>query len=174
MFIKKKECRYSEFEDEDWKISNTLMISKGSLVSVTYREFVKDDVSSLTVLFVPTRSTSLQGYTLTLNFLCLSCLDHVKSKRIFFRYNDTSGNNKSSWSRINRQEDALSTDRLDCWSHDSDEDDLIWTSRTGFITPSTISLLDGNALSTTAETKLKPIVIKKSPSFFDAKGLKVT
>ena len=159
---------------EDWKISNTLTISKGSLVSVTYREFVKDDVSSLTVLFVPTRSTSLQGYTLTLNFLCLSCLDHVKSKRIFFRYNDTSRNNKSSWSRINRQEDALSTDRLDCWSHDSDEDDLIWTSRTGFITPSTISLLDGNALSTTAETKLKPIVIKKSPSFFDEKGLKVT
>ena len=49
-------------QKEDWKNFKYSYDIKGSLVSVTYREFVKDDVSSLTALFVPTRSTSLQGY----------------------------------------------------------------------------------------------------------------
>eukprot|EP00943_MAST-04B_sp_MAST-4B-sp1_P000714 g714.t1 len=157
---------------EDWKISETLTILKGSLISITYREFVNGNMESLVILFAPTRSTSLSGYTTTLNLLCVSCLDHVKSKRIFFRYENNNSNN--CWAKIETLEVELSTDRLNCWSHDEDEDNLLWTSRTGFTTPSTISLVDGNALSRSSEKNITPIVEKQSPSYFDAKGLDVT
>ena len=173
-----KKCSATLFGDklilelkEDWKVFDKHLVMKGSLISFTYREFVTGNVDDMHVLFKPTRSTSLESYTFTQSILCLSILDNVKCKRVFYAYTKDQGG--MSWNRLGRDTDQPSMETLSCWEHDFHGDNFLWVSKTGFITPSTVSLVNALELANMGE-RIEPIVTKKSPAFFNASGLVVS
>ena len=151
-----KKCSATLFGDklilelkEDWKVFDKHLVMKGSLISFTYREFVTGNVDNMHVLFKPTRSTSLESYTFTQSILCLSILDNVKCKRVFYAYTKDQGG--MSWNRLGRDTDQPSMETLSCWEHDFHGDNFLWVSKTGFITPSTVSLVNALELANMGE-----------------------
>ena len=78
-----------------------------------------------------------------------------------------------SWNRLGRDTDQPSMETLSCWEHDFHGDNFLWVSKTGFITPSTVSLVNALELANMGE-RIEPIVTKKSPAFFNASGLVVS
>jgi hypothetical protein len=71
-----------------WYDSSVLKWCNAFLVRMFFRIFIHIHTASFTTLFTPTERVSLSYYTKTRNFLILDTLDNVKSRLMFWRYED--------------------------------------------------------------------------------------
>jgi prolyl oligopeptidase len=111
----------------------------------------------LQALFTPTAHSSLDGVTALKSILLVNELDDVHNDLYAWK------RGKKGWTRTKIKTPPLSTFGAREW--DSDENDDYWLTTTGFLTPSTLELQHG---------KGKRKVMKRTPAYFDAKGLEVT
>ena len=126
----------------------------GSLLAARFDDYMAGK-RDLHVLFEPTATTSLAGYTWTRNHLVLNVLDDVKSRlRVL---TPASG----AWRRGDFV-GAPVIGTVSVQAVDEDESDAVWLSATDYLTPSTLALADIGAT---------PEVLKRMPAYFDAAGL---
>jgi prolyl oligopeptidase len=124
--------------------------AEGSLLVANFDDFMAGK-RDLHVLFAPTPTTSLAGYSWTKNRLVLNILDNVKNKLKVLTPTPR-GWHKSEF----KAAPALGT--LEVSAVDEDESDAVWLIATDFLTPTTLSL---------AEPGQNPEVLKRMPVFFD-------
>jgi prolyl oligopeptidase len=73
-----------------WKGPQSQEFTEGSLLSCDIIDLLKNGVNAnITVLFEPSTTSSLQGYTETKNFLILEILDNVKEKYAYFEMDES-------------------------------------------------------------------------------------
>ncbi len=140
----------------DWTIGGTTYPA-GSLLTANLDDFLAGQ-RRLTALFTPDAHTSLTAYSATRDHLLLTTLRDVVSRVEVLTHGD------DGWSR---RELALPepNQRLSAWGVDADENDDFWLTVTGYLTPPTLRR------GTVGDDRLE--TIKRSPSYFDASGLKV-
>lgn len=133
-----EDCEVSSFGDclvitlrSDWKISNSVTYKSGSLLSVQIVNFLENgnnvgepNTAQYDVLFEPTAETSLEGFTVTQNFLIVQSLQKVKSMLTFWKYESSDGS-ASCWSCAGSESEARIRG-ISVRSVDSDEGDELW------------------------------------------------
>jgi len=126
----------------------------GSLLVANLDDYMSGK-RELEVLFQPTDTTSLDGYTWTRSHLVLNVLDDVKNRlRVL-----TPG--EGGWTSSGFV-GAPDIGTIGVGAVDRDESDAVWLTATDYITPTTLSL---------AEIGEQPEQLKSMPVFFDASGL---
>ncbi|MGH8449588.1 prolyl oligopeptidase family serine peptidase [Pseudomonas sp.] len=134
---------------EDWQLGKTLVA--GSLLAIKFDRFMAGQ-RDFDVLFTPTDSTSLTGFTWTLNHLVLNVLDHVKNHLSVL----THGANGWQHSPLSG---APGMGTVYVNAVDSDDSDAVWLVSTDYLTPTTLALTEiGHA----------PEVLKSLPALFDS------
>jgi prolyl oligopeptidase len=132
----------------------------GALLATAAQPFFAGE-RDLTMLFEPSPTRSLDGITRLKTALIVSELEDVHNKLIVWRPG------RGGWRK--QPFTATGVGALDSTRviavDPTGLDDSYWMISTGFVTPSTLSL--GSLGS-------PPTVLKRSPAFFDAKGLVVT
>ena len=132
----------------------------GSLLGIRLEEFLAGS-RDLQVLYAPTPTSSLAGYSWTRHHLVLNVLEDV-TNRLEVLTPPPDGSSADFTRRPFAGAPAVGTtvaaavDRVDS--------DLVWLYTTDFLTPTTLSLAD---VSGDAE----PEALKAMPAFFDADGL---
>jgi len=129
----------------------------GSLLAARFDEFMSGN-RELTVLFEPTATTSLDGYSWTRHYLILNVLDDVKSRV----YVLTPG--PGEWKR----EPFIGAPAFGTVSPsavDPDESDAYFMTVTDFLTPATLHM---------GEIGKAPEKLKAAPAFFDASNLEIS
>ncbi|MGC6369369.1 prolyl oligopeptidase family serine peptidase [Pseudomonas sp. K2I15] len=134
---------------DDWGLGEGFV--SGSLLAIKFDRFMAGQ-RDFEVLFTPTNSTSLTGFTWTLNHLVLNVLDHVKNRLSVL----TPGAN--GWQR-SEFTGAPDMGTVDADAVDSDDSDAVWLVSTDYLTPTTLSL---------AEIGHAPEALKTLPAFFDS------
>ncbi|HWP99762.1 MAG TPA: prolyl oligopeptidase family serine peptidase [Vicinamibacterales bacterium] len=129
----------------------------GALLAARFDDFLRGR-RDLTVLFEPTPTTSLAGYTWTRHHLVLNVLDDVKN-RLFVL---TPG--PGEWKREPFQ-GAPPFATASVSAVDAEESDEYFLNVSGYLTPTT--LLHGRIGE-------QPVKLKQLPAFFDASGLEVS
>ncbi|SFO14299.1 prolyl oligopeptidase [Pseudonocardia ammonioxydans] len=133
---------------EDWG-----RFAAGSLLAARF-----DDVLAGTarweVLFAPSASSSLAGYTWTRHHLVLNVLEDVANRLSVL----TPG--EDGWAR-SAFTGAPEFGSVDVSAVDSDESDDVWLVVTDYLTPSSLAI---------ARPGEQPQTLKSSPAFFDASG----
>jgi prolyl oligopeptidase len=129
----------------------------GSLLAARFDDFMAGK-REITVLFEPTATTSLDGYTWTLRYLILNVLDDVKSRV----YVLTPG--AGEWKR-EPFPGAPSFGTVSAEAIDPDESDAYFMRVTDFLTPTTLHM---------GEIGKAPEKLKAGPAFFDASNLEIT
>ncbi|MFT3754566.1 MAG: prolyl oligopeptidase family serine peptidase [Pseudoxanthomonas sp.] len=122
----------------------------GALLAAKFDDFMTGK-RDFDVLFMPTDSSSLAGYSWTKNHLVLNVLEDVKSRLQVL----TPGN---GWQRTDFV-GAPSIGEVSVSAVDSEESDDVWLTSTDYLTPTTLSL---------ASLGQSPEVLKSNPAFFDA------
>lgn len=123
----------------------------GSLLATRFDDFMAGK-HAFDVLFAPTDTTSLAGYSWTKSHLVLNVLDDVKNRLNVL----TPG--KGGWKK-SEFVGAPAFGTLAVGAVDSDESDAVWLTATDYLTPTTLSL---------AEIGKAPEQLKAMPVFFDA------
>lgn len=129
----------------------------GSLLAIDFDRFLAG-ARNFDVLFEPTETTSLAGYSATKSHLMLNVMDDVKN-RLYVLTREEDG-----WKREPLQ-GAPQFGTISASPVDPDESDAYFMTVTDYVTPT--SLLYG-AIGQDPET------LKRLPAFFDATGLKIT
>jgi prolyl oligopeptidase len=129
----------------------------GSLLAARFDEFMSGK-REITVLFEPTATTSLDGYSWTRHYLILNVLDDVKSRV----YVLTPG--PREWKR-EPFAGAPAFGTVSPSAIDPDESDAYFMTVTDFITPTTLHM---------GEIGKTPEKLKAAPAFFDASNLEIT
>ena len=142
---------------QDWEVDGTTY-KAGSLLVASYKHWMKGK-RDLEVLFEPSETTSLAGWSATLNHFILNILDDVKNRLEVL----TPG--KKGWTR-GPLEGAPGFGRVSASAVDSDESDAYWLYITDYLTPSSVSHGEIGAGP--------PRVLKQLPAFFDAEGMTVS
>jgi len=141
---------------EDWTVDGTTYAA-GSLLATPHKRLMKGR-PRFTVLFEPTPTSSLRGWTLTESRVVLEILEDVKSRL------EVLEPRRREWSRaalpVGPELGSVSASAVDPY-----EDDRIWVYASGYLTPSTYSMVD---LASDAVSELAQL-----PAFFDAEGLEV-
>lgn len=135
---------------EPWTVGGATYAA-GSLLAAKFDEFMAGK-REFEVLFAPTETTSLAGYTWTKNHLVLNVLDNVKNRLSVL----TPG--PQGW----RRSEFIGAPRIGTigvGAVDSDESDAVWLTVTDYLTPTTLSLAE-------IGKQLEPL--KSNPTFFDA------
>jgi prolyl oligopeptidase len=142
---------------DDWEIDGRTY-KQGSLLAAPLKGWLKGK-RTIEVLFEPTDTTSLVGFSGTRNHLLLNTLDTVRSRVGVL----TPG--KKGWTR-GELPGLPEMGQLSASPVDSDTSDAYWLNVSDFVTPSTLAYgeIGGKA----------PETLKQLPAFFDATGLKVT
>jgi len=123
----------------------------GALIATKFDAFMAGK-RDFDVLFTPSDSTSLDGFTWTKSHLVLNVLDDVKSRLSVL----TPG--ADGWT-TSKFMGAPQIGTVDVGAVDSDDSDALWMTVTDYLTPTTLSLVEiGKA----------PQVLKSNPAFFDA------
>ena len=144
----------------DWN-GEGFTVPAGALAVAKLDEFVAGTALPR-VIFTPDASTSLQGWTVTANYLVLSLLTDVQCvKRVLDLRDDFAARDLQAPSANH----TVSLAAVD--PDDEDCGDDFWFTDTGFLTPTTL----GRGTLKTAEA---PTPIKSLPALFDASGLEVT
>lgn len=134
----------------------------GSLLSMPLDAFVSGQQAPVTLLFLPTATASMEGFSCTRSFLILAVLDNVRSELVLWR-----ADNKipSGWvyERTFQGEGVVS---LSARGVDEQHSDQIWVISTGYLTPTTLGY--GAAKFPCACETLKSL-----PAMFNAAGLQV-
>ncbi len=126
----------------------------GSLLAANFDDYMAGK-REFEVLFEPTDTTSLDGYTWTKSHLVLNILDDVKNRlRVL-----TPG--ADGWAE-SEFVGAPQLGTLGVGAVDADESDAVWLTATDYLTPTTLSI---------AEIGQPPELLKSMPVFFDASGL---
>jgi prolyl oligopeptidase len=126
----------------------------GSLLAADFDDYMAGE-REFKVLFAPTDTTSLDGYTWTRSHLVLNVLDDVKNRlRVL-----TPGGGDWAASEFTG---APGIGTIGVRAVDPDESDAVWLTATDYVTPTTLSL---------AEIGRQPEQLKAMPAFFDASGL---
>jgi prolyl oligopeptidase len=140
----------------DWKVGGK-QYKSGSLLAARFDDYVAGKYTAgeraFTVLFEPTDSTALDGYSWTRHHLILNVMDNVVNKLEVLTPQD------GAWKREGLGgAPALST--ISASGIDADQGDDYFLTVSGFLQPSTLyyGSLGGG----------EPQAIKHSPSFFDA------
>jgi prolyl oligopeptidase len=126
----------------------------GSLLAANFDAFMAGG-RNFDVLFEPTETTSLAGFSWTRNHLVLNVLEDVKNKLTVL----TPGAN--GWAR-RPLAGVPEFGTVSARAVDSDESDALWLTVTDFLTPSTLMLGDAG------EGAAAPETLKTMPAFFDA------
>ena len=129
----------------------------GSLLAARFDDFMAGK-REITVLFEPTATTSLDGYTWTLHYLILNVLDDVKS-RVYVLTPEP-----GEWKR-EPFPGAPSFGTVSAEAIDPDESDAYFMRVTDFLTPTTLHM---------GEIGKAPEKLKAGPAFFDASNLEIT
>ncbi|GHP05137.1 hypothetical protein PPROV_000388900 [Pycnococcus provasolii] len=110
----------------------------GALIACPLESLIegKADVA-WTVLFEPTEMRSLDGYGATKSRLIVSFMDNVKSRCQIWTLNS------GKWETVGKVA-GLGTDSFSLSAVDSDENDRVWITRSGFLSPSTLYVSDGD------------------------------
>ncbi|KRG60075.1 prolyl oligopeptidase [Stenotrophomonas koreensis] len=137
---------------EPWTIAGT-QYPAGSLLVTDFNAWMAGQ-RQVQVLFTPTDTTSLAGFTWTNSHLVLNVLDDVKNRLEVL----TPG--QGSWSRAPFV-GAPSFGTISVGAVDRDESDALWMTAADYLTPSTLSLV---------QIGQPPEVLKSMPAFFDAEG----
>ncbi|MGP5288974.1 prolyl oligopeptidase family serine peptidase [Brachybacterium tyrofermentans] len=148
----------------DWEIDGTTYLS-GSLVVGDFDGFLRGE-PELHVLFEPTESTSLEGMTITKTAVVLSILEDVVH-RLEVHTRDEDG----AWVSQDLYPELQGS--IGVAAVDSDVDDRIWVTVTGFIEPTTLHLGDLSEVAGGGEPGELEI-IKSTPARFDTTGLEVS
>ena len=130
--------------------------AQGSLIATNFVRFMKGE-RNFDVLFEPTERKSLDGWTLTKNYLILNELDNVKSRLVEVR------NKNGKWERRAITLPGLGT--VGASAIDADESDDYFLTLTDYLTPSTLFLARAGSD--------KREMLKSLPAFFDASPYKV-
>ncbi len=126
----------------------------GSLLAADLNAYMAGE-RAFEVLFEPTDTTSLDGYTWTESHLVLNVLDDVKNRlRVL-----TPG--EGGWT-ASEFTGAPQIGTLAVSAVDPDESDAVWLTATDYLTPTTLSL---------AQVGQPPEQLKSMPVFFDASNL---
>ena len=128
----------------------------GSLLAARFDDFIAGE-RNFNVLFQPTETASLAGFSWTRNHLLLNVLDNVKNRISVL----TPGGD--GWSSA-RFAGTPETGALSAWAVDDEESDDYFLTVTDFLTPTTLYLGSVGQL---------PEKLKSLPAFFDAGGLAI-
>ena len=123
----------------------------GALIATKFDDFMAGK-REFQVLFEPSDTTSLDGFTWTKSHLVLNVLDDVKSSLIVLTPS-ADGWKKSAFVG------APKIGTVDVGAVDSDDSDAVWMTVTDYLTPTTLAL---------AEIGQNPEVLKSNPAYFDA------
>jgi prolyl oligopeptidase len=129
----------------------------GSLIAARFDEFMAGK-RAFTVLFEPTATTSLEGYSWTLHHLILNLLEDVKNRL----YVLTPG--QETW-KLEPLVGAPAMGTASAWGVDPDESDEFFLEVSDFLTPAALSHgILGKA----------PVKLKTAPTFYNSDGLEVS
>lgn len=137
---------------EPWTIAGT-EYPAGSLLVTEFDQWMAGK-RQVQVLFAPTGSTSLAGFTWTKTHLVLNILDDVKNRL------EVLTPAKHGWIRAPFV-GAPAFGTISVGAVDREESDALWMTSADYLTPSTLSLVDIGQ---------RPEVLKSMPAFFDAEG----
>ena len=140
-----------------WEVGGT-KYPGGALLACDFEAFMKGE-RKFDVLFEPTPRKSLAGFTGTKNHLVLNELDNVRNRLVVLSRAD------GKWKR-DELAGVPEFATADLSPVDADESDEYFLTASGYLTPSTLAL--GTLGKGPAEK------LKQAPSFFEAKGLKVS
>jgi prolyl oligopeptidase len=116
-------------------------------------------------LFAPEPRISLDGLTVTLNYVIVVALENVKSRITFWKYDDV----LKAWSNDGCEASA-SIRGISLAADDDDRNDLVWLTFSTFLTPSSLSLMDARrGAAGILEAMTAPV--KTLPAQFDSSGL---
>lgn len=122
----------------------------GSLIATRFDDFMAGK-RDFTVLFAPSESTSLAGFSWTRHHLVLNVLDDVKNRLSVLTPGD------KTW-KHGEFTGAPGFGTLAVSAVDEDDSDAVWLTATDYLTPTTLSL---------AQVGERPEVLKTMPVFFD-------
>ena len=140
---------------EPWTV-NGRTYPAGSLLAARFDGYMAGK-RELDVLFEPTETTSLAGYTWTRDHLVLNVLDDVRNRLSVLTPTD------GGW-RTAPFVGAPELGTVNVGAVDRRHSNEVWLTATDYVTPTTLSL------ATIGQT---PEVLKTMPEFFDASGLVV-
>ncbi len=140
---------------EPWTVGGKTYAA-GSLLATDFDAFMQGG-RKFDVLFTPSDTTSLAGYTWTQNHLVLNVLDDVKNKLSVLTPS------ADGW-KTSAFAGAPTFGTLAVSAVDPDASDAVWLTATDYLTPSTLALAE---LSSDAGGSA-PEVLKTMPTFFDA------
>ena len=147
----------------DWTVGGEVTHPSGSLITVDIKELIqKAENSNFTVLFTPTERCSLEGYTITNNFVVLETLDNVLSRVIFWRHSKDRG-----WV-LSSEEEKPAIRGVSFRAVDEDTNDYLWMTTYSFLNTTRLSMVDArNGAAGLAGAKQ----LKALPDMFDSEGL---
>lgn len=132
----------------------------GSLLAAKLDAYLAGE-RSFTVLFQPSDTTSLAGYSFTANHLVLNVLEDVKNRLSVLTPAAEAGQPWASQPLPG----APAFGTVSVSAYDEEKSDLVWMTSTDYLTPTTLYL--GELLGEKAK-------LKEMPSFFDKEGLEIT
>lgn len=135
---------------EPWTVGGKTYAA-GSLLATKFDDFMAGK-REFDVLFAPTDTTSLAGFSWTRHHLVLNVLDDVKNRLSVLTPAD------GQWKK-SEFVGAPAFGTLGVDAVDSDDSDAVWLTATDYLTPTTLSLV---------ELGQKPETLKTMPAFFDA------
>lgn len=140
----------------DWVINENIY-KAGSLLAIPVTDFMAGK-RTFSVLFAPDEHHALASFTGTKTAIVLNLLVDVKTElRVATR-------GKKGWDQKTLAGDPMTSASVQAWDADKSDDYFLYED--SFLAPTTLSL--DNAI------KPKRTELKKSPAFFDAKGLVVS
>ncbi len=140
---------------EPWEVGGATYAA-GSLLVTEFDAFMAGE-RKFDVLFEPTESTSLAGYSPTLDHLILNVMEDVKN-RLYVVTREESG-----WKR-EPLKGAPEFGTVRASAVDSDHSNAYWLTVTDYLTPTSLQI---------GEIGGEPETLKTMPAFFDADGLKI-
>ncbi|MFH5821692.1 prolyl oligopeptidase family protein [Georgenia sp. AZ-5] len=155
---------------EDWDVAGRTYPA-GALLATGFDDFLAGG-RDFAVLHEPTQTTSLAGASWTRHHLVLNILDDVSNRLEVLT--PPAGAADGGWRRrpldlAGHGDDVPAFATIAVGAIDPDEEDALWLTTSGFLSPTTLSRLDldGDGATVTIER------LKSLPAFFDATGLHV-
>jgi prolyl oligopeptidase len=142
----------------DWTIGATTWPA-GSMLAANEKDYLTGG-RAFTALFTPSPTTSLESAMTTKTKIYVQILDDVKEGLVM--WSRTGRGNARTWTQTKLPVKPGVSLSIAAW--DDDENDDYWTYEFGFLTPTTIALVENG----------KKRELKHAPSRFDASGLEVT
>ena len=140
---------------EPWKVGDQ-DFAAGSLLATRFDDFMAGK-RDFDVLFAPSDTTSLAGFSPTRNHLILNVLDDVKNRLSVLTYAD------GEWTR-EPLKGAPGFGTVSAGAIDDEESDAYFLTVSDYLTPTTLML---------GEIGKDPAPLKRMPAFYDASGYEI-